>query len=417
MEPQLAEKWALSADRRLLRVDLKDGLRFSDGSPVDARTLAPALAARLQDALGRSWTEGLHARAPNSNTIEFELPRPSPLWIESLEEPIRKPGAPGTAIGPFSQNPAAATQLHASADYYLGRPLIDNIDIKTFPSVRSAWAELLRNNIDMLYEVGPDALDSLESSTTVSVFRFVRAYQYNVAFNTSADSLRSATVRQALNFAIDRQQLVRVALNGHGIPSADPLRDNHWAFQSSEGFPYDPQRAARLLNGQHIQFTCLLLTDSVYERIALELKRQLAAVGVDMSLKALPPDELSAAEQSRKYEAALHEVITGPTFNRIYTVWHTHGVMNFSGRGTPTVDAALDKVRDAFDDDQYRQAIHEVQRAFVADPPAILLAWGERARAVSTRFFVPPPDRDRPDVLATLRQWKPRNDDRVASRN
>jgi hypothetical protein len=58
-----------------------------------------------------------------------------------------------------------------------------------------------------------------------------------------------------------------------------------------------------------------------------------------------------------------------------------------------------------------------VQQAFVDDPPAILLAWGERARAVSKRFVVQPPDPQRPDVLATLRLWKPRNDNRFASRN
>src|SRR5262249_37441626 len=150
--------------------------------------------------------------------------------------------------GPFSQDPSSPTRLRATDDYYLGRPAVHAIEYKAFPSVRSAWAELLRNNIDMLYEVGPDALDSLESSTNVSVFTFVRPYQYNVSFNTAAEPLRAPAVRQALNFAIDRDQVIRVALNGHGVPSAGPLRQNHWAFEPTQRFTYDPQRAARLLN-------------------------------------------------------------------------------------------------------------------------------------------------------------------------
>jgi peptide/nickel transport system substrate-binding protein len=417
MEPQLAEKWSASADGRSLRIDLKRGLRFSDGSPVDANVLATILPGLVRDFMGPAVTEGVRTRILNPNALEVDFPYPSLMWIEALEAAIRKPGT-AIATGPFSQDPGSTTRLRATDDYYLGRPSIDFIDIKSFPSVRSAWAELLRNNIDMLYEVGPDALDSLEGATSVSVFRFIRPYQYNVSFNAASGPLRSPIVRQALNFAIDREQLVRVALNGHGLASNGPLREGHWAIESARGFSYDPQRAARLLNGQRVRFTCLLPTDAIYERIALEIKRQVAAVGIEMDLKSVPPDELFAAERSRSYEAALHENISGPTLLRLYLVWHSHGAANIAGRGTPTVDAALDKLRAAMSEQEYRQAVREVQRAFVEDPPAMLLAWSERARAISKRFIVPAPQPGM-DVWgpAAMRLWTPRNDERFANRN
>ena len=70
------------------------------------------------------------------------------------------------------------THSSANASYYLGKPAIEHIDVTTYPSVRAAWAELLRDRIDMLWEVGPDALDSMTSSSSVSVFTYTRRYQY-----------------------------------------------------------------------------------------------------------------------------------------------------------------------------------------------------------------------------------------------
>jgi hypothetical protein len=57
-----------------------------------------------------------------------------------------------------------------------------------------------------------------------------------------------------------------------------------------------------------------------------------------------------------------------------------------------------------------------VQQAFQDDPPAIFLAWGKRARAISRRFDVPPADANR-DILLTLPLWKPRRDVRFANHN
>lgn len=416
MEPQLADSWSLSSDGRLLRVVLKEHVRFADGSPVDAGRLAAGIPSSIRDFMGASMAEGIQARSADPRTLELELPYNSRLWIDALEVAIRKPGAASVATGPFSQDPQASTRLVANRDYYLGRPSIDVIEIRSFPSVRAAWAELLRNNIDMLYEVGTDALDSLQGSTSVSVFSFVRPYQYNVSFNLASGPMRSRIVRQAVNYAIDREHLVQVALNGHGVVSSGPLRQGPTAAVSARGFGYDPQRAARLLNGQHVRFTCLLLTDPIYERIALEVKRQLAAVGVEMELKSVSPDELFAAERTRSYDAALLETISGPSLLRLYLVWHTRGAANTAGRGTPGVDAALDEVRIAPDDRHYQQAISDVQRAFMDDPPAALLAWSERARAISSRFVVPAPEPGR-DVIGTMYEWKLRNDQRLANRN
>ena len=83
--------------------------------------------------------------------------------------------------------------------------------------------------------------------------------------------------------------------------------------------------------------------------------------------------------------------------------------------GSPRLDEALDRIRYAANDEEYRAAVAGLQKATVDDPPAIFLAWGERARAVNRRFDVAAePNRD---PLTTLRLWKPANGLESVNRN
>jgi ABC-type transport system substrate-binding protein len=96
-------------------------------------------------------------------------------------------------------------------------------------------------------------------------------------------------------------------------------------------------------------------------------------------------------------------VISGPTLLRPYRLWHSDGYFNTK---SPAIDAALDKVRYSASIDEYQNAVSGFQQAMMDDPPAIFLAWMERARAVSKRFEVPPVESGR-DILLNLPFWKP----------
>jgi ABC-type transport system substrate-binding protein len=225
--------------------------------------------------------------------------------------------------------------------------------------------------------------------------------------------------------AIDRPTLVQRALNGYAVASSGPIWPRYWALPSpSPWFEFDPRRASEIVNGgQHelripaVRFTCLTLADPVYERIALELKRQFQAIGVEMDVRETTPDQLIEAERKGTFDAVLFDVISAPTLLRVYLMWYSRSEGNPGAFGNPSVDAALDRVTAAETDASYRQAVAGLQQAFLDDPPAIFLAWQQRARAISKRFAVPPPEAGR-DVLGTIRLWSPRNNDaRFASRN
>jgi ABC-type transport system substrate-binding protein len=106
-------------------------------------------------------------------------------------------------------------------------------------------------------------------------------------------------------------------------------------------------------------------------------------------------------------------MVSGPTLLRPYQLWHSGGFLNF--KSTP-IDAALDEVRHAASDDAYLKAVAGFQQAMLDDPPAIFLAWMERARAVTKHFDVPPVEAGR-DIMAGLRQWKSSGLAQAASRN
>lgn len=425
MQPWLADGWTVGSNGRSLTVKLRPNVRFHDGSPVDARAVAGILPDVLRTFMGPVFSDVEHVRASGSDGVEIEFRVASPFLLESLEALIQRPGSAVVGTGPFVVTANSTTEMRANADYYLGRPEIETIHVETYPSVRTAWAEMLRGRLDLLWEVGADALHSMENSSTVSVFTFTRRFQFVIVLNPEARVMRLPEIRRALNQGVDRRAVVRNALNGHGVPSSGPVWPRYWALPPDlPKFEFDPKTAAETLGrtthtatarAGSLHFTCLVPPDTMNERIAIEVKRQLASVGVDMAVEEISQDQIVQRTTKKQYEAALIEFISGPTLFRPYLIWHSKTPLNWAGFGSTTVDVALDRVREAPSEDKYRRAVAGLQQAFMDDPPAIFLAWSVRARAISKRFTVQ--QEEGRDILSTIRSWKPAVTDTQASRN
>jgi peptide/nickel transport system substrate-binding protein len=423
LQPSLAADWTSRNNGRSYLIRLKPGVKFHDGSPLTPEIVSSLLPREMRETFGPIADDVEQVSPVDANTVEVRFRRPSPFLFEGLEAGIRKAGSIGT--GPFVAIPESTSELRANTDYYGGRPQIGEIHVETFPAVRTAWAKMLRNELDMLWEVGPDALSSLEHSANVAVFTFTRRYQYVIGLNTNSEALRPASVRRALNIAIDRQKLVATVLNGYGVPSSSPIWPRYWAVDANQPDTsrFDPSLAARLLSGGRnaapsrasVRFRLLIISDAVYERIALEVKRQLEEVGVDLDVQAASADQLAAAVQRGTFDAVLMDAVSGPTMLRPYGLWHSGMPGNPGTLGNRAIDAAFDAVRDADGESAYRVAVTNLDRTFADDPPAIFLAWSVRARAVSRRFDVQAEEGR--DILSTLRFWKPSSGQQQARRN
>ena len=425
LEPWLVESWRTSTDGLLVTLRLRPHVTFHDGSPLDAAAVAKSLRDTLPKAVGAVF-EDIDSIANTSDaevTIRFR--RPSPFVLESLVDiPFQKPGSPGTSTGPFmaklaTRDSKSSADIEAYGQYDLGRSRIGRIVVNTYPNVRAAWADLLRDRLDMLYEVGVDALDSMQGAKNVSLYTFDRPFQYMLILSSRSPKLKSREVRRALNQAIDRSALVRDGLSTHGTPSAGPVSQRHWAFRDpGSSFDYVPASAAATLATTHsgrMSLKCLTPAGPPYERLALVLKQQLQQVGVDMSVDEVAPDNLGQALSKPDFEALLIDVASGWSLFRPYRWWHSKGTQNVIGFSSGSVDAALDRVRHAANEADYRAGAVAFQQAIAEDPPAIFLAWGDRSRAVSRRFDIQA-EAGR-DVLSTLRLWKPTGAPPQASRN
>jgi peptide/nickel transport system substrate-binding protein len=413
MQPLLAETWRTSQDSRITTIKLRPKVRFHDGSRLDARTVAALLPDIMRSFMGPLFREVEHVKATGDDLVEIGFHQASLFLTEALEVQLHNAGQELDGTGPFVAvpvQPGATTRIQRNNDYYLDQPEITAVDVRSFGSVRTAWAELLRGNLDVLYEVGPEAAELMKQTRTISLFTFTRPYQHVILLNPRVPSLRSAKIRSALNVAIDRKALVKSALNEYGVPSVGPVWPQHWALGTNlPRFEFEPDQAVRVLRERTVppvHFTCLVSPDPLDERIALEVKRQLAAVGVDMNLDQQTRDEILRRAATLQYEGVLGEAISGPTLFRSYLAWDSNGPLNWGHVGSQAIDSAFNQLVRASSDDNYREAISELHRSFLNDPPAIFLAWSVRARAVSRRFAVPPAEPGR-DILSTLRLWKP----------
>lgn len=416
-QPRLAESWSVSEDGKSLRIRLRAGATFHDGQPVTAAVVQDVLTKQLRARLGSGLDDIEDIRAISRLEFEILLKRRWNFILEALADaPIdlgQLQGGIPNGTGPFKivQLSERGGEMAANDAYYGGRPSIDRVQIKPYSSVRAAWADMLRGQADMLYEVGPDAIDILEGAKSVRVVSHLRNYAYVVMLNVRRPALRDPSFRVFLNSAIDRHAVLTDALKGRGLAAEGAVWPSHWALdQDAPAFRYAP----REVSARRASFN-LMVADPAHERLALVLQQQLQRVGVDLKVQLLPLDQAMKRASEGDFDGFLVDVQLGPTLFQSYRTWRTGAPRNLGGFSSAKVDAALDRIDQSSDDSEYRAGVAALQRAIYDDPPAIFIAWSERARAVSTRFDVPiEPGRD---ILGTLRQWKPVADEILASRN
>jgi len=340
------------------------------------------------------------------NEVTISLDRPTGALPEDLDLPLGF-GAANAGTGPFrlAAESDAESDLERFPNYYRARPTVERVVITPYPTLRTAWASLLRGEVDMVTNVPAGAVDFVRSDR-VLVASFPRVYQYAIAFNSARAPFRDPAVRRALNLAVDRARLLERVFAGRGLESTGPLWPRHWAYDRSlTGYTFDPSAARALLDAaglpvtRHLadsrrtvrfSFTCLVPANFLTEeRIVLEVEKQLYDIGVEMRFEVLPPREYSQRFQGGNFDAVLADMISGPTFGRPYLFWHSGrdaSGFNVFGYENREANQLFDILRDSSDEAEIRRAAGRLQRVFDGDPPALFLTWNERVRAVSRDF-------------------------------
>ena len=424
-EPRLAESYSVAEDGRTVTLTLRQGVTFHDGVELSAGIVKESLdAARTNPEQVREHPSLMDIRTIEAagEQLRIDLDRPSALLLDDLGIRIRR-GTDEHPIGTgpfFLQSVAAGSMtLGANPTYHQGRPSIEVVSVTSYPTVRTAWAAMMRSEVDFLFEVPINAADFVEAESRVELFKTERPYAYKIGFNVQGGLLRDKQIRQALNHAVDRRLLIERALRGDGHP-ASGIWPSHWAYGGVERlYRYDPALADQLLTEagypparsvaspdtmpSRLRLTCLVRAeDSTEEHLALLVQRQLYDVGVDMQIEALSTPDLLARVVSGEYDAALMRQNTGRALSRLYTLWHSSQA--FAQPGYAAADEVLDTLRHAATPDAVTQAASAFQTILYDDPPAIFLAVPGQARAVDRRFEIPVVSGQ--DIMETIWRWQ-----------
>jgi peptide/nickel transport system substrate-binding protein len=426
-QPALAERWEYVDQGRTLRIFLRPDLKFRDGSPLGPGAVKTSLdVSRAVPARDSQFPmlRDIESIDVGGTYVSLRLKQPSILLLEDLRVPITKrvEGQPPITAGGFfaDSETADAITLRANPFYHLGRPALDSVQVKTYPTVRAAWTSLMRDEVDLLYQVPNDAREFVEAEARVRVYPMLRAYVFSLVFNVRRPMFTSPLVRRALNVAVDRDAILEAVVDRRGVVAHGPIWPASYAYSSAQGdYAFDPDTADRLLaragypaerrpSGDErmparLRFTCLIPANlDQYEQVAILLQKQFFDLGMDMVIEPAPLADFVARVTAGNYDAVVLDLASGRGLVVPYQLWHSASGSEAINTGYHGADAALSALRRATDDDALRDALAQFQEAIYADPPAVFLFWPETSRAVSRRFNVPESE---PDVVATLPSW------------
>jgi peptide/nickel transport system substrate-binding protein len=273
LRPALAEGFAISEDGLEYTFKLRQGVTYHNGEPFTGEDFLAAweLAQdRAFDALSTlGWQKVQNVDLPDPATLVVTTTEPYAPFLSTVATTYLCPKSAlaegvdsfrevfATApigTGPFrvtGWEPGAAVEL-GRWDGYWGEPArLNGIRYRTLPDADALLAALEAGEIDVAGGAGaipPARVDDAAAIPGLTIFRHGTMNWQHIDLKQMI-FLRETPVRQALDFATPREQIVAEILSGRGIPAFADQSPESWAYSATlQPRPYDPQRAASLLD-------------------------------------------------------------------------------------------------------------------------------------------------------------------------
>ena len=400
-KPGLVESWKFT-DPNTLVLNIRAGVTFHDGTPLDAEAVKFNLERNKSDQKSNIKADlasvaSVDATGPTQVTLKLSTPDSAlPLILSDRAGMMVSPSALKAAEGgTVARKPvgAGAYTFISWADgerivvkrnekyWKPNRPLPDGIEFSIIPELTTGARSVTAGQNDLIYQLPPRQKAILDRVSSVKVVNGPTLYVLQIFLNWAKPPLDNPKVRQALNFAIDRESFVKAALAGLAEPAYMNLPKAHWAYDKSVAglYPYDPDKARKLLaeagfkDGLTLDLGGYPDQDSVQrQEILIE---QLRKAGIIARFANAPIAEASAAFfASEKRGSGLLSAWTGrPDPSLTYSLMFTKDAYYNAGRAPvpPELEAAIKESRASEDVEQRRKAFATVQRlvmenAFVA---------------------------------------------------
>ncbi len=417
--PDLAEVWEVSDDARIYTFYLREDVTWHDGVPFTADDVIFTWEAlrdpefKGEPSLGQFWQQ-VECTKLDDYTVRCELPQPfSPFPVYASigiipHHRLEDLSAEGLFASPFNEQPVGTgpfmlsdlnddrAVLKSNPTYHLGRPFIDEIELRFFPVYSQAIAAVRQGRAQGLL-LGPEASseDLLQLQEMDELNQFAgRRNSYTILFiNTRVETFREKWVRQAMLYALDRQRIVADLMEGRAEPADSPIVPGTWAYSADvRQYSYDPQRAQSLLEEhgwglnsrgvmekEGLELRVTLLTDTDASRVAVgqRVAEYLQAIGVDASVE--PQGSTALVDDyilPRRFEAVVWGWDQAPDPDP-YAAWHSSQMqeegLNLSGYSHYRLDEVLSEARQTSDIERRMVLYREFQQVFAEQVPSIPL--------------------------------------------
>lgn len=373
--PAVASDVKVAEDGSTYTFTLREGIKFHDGSPVTVEDIKYSLD-RCADA---SSGEPLVAAFSNidavtildDQTVEVALKVPDTEFLANMTTAIipagnSDPDKNAIGTGPYkyvSRSPQENVILESFEDYWGGKPDIDQITLKIAANADSLVMDLNGGSLDMFMRLTSDQVDQLSDDFTIyeGTMNLVQALYLNNAVEPFIDE----RVREALCYALDRQEIFDMAFDGKGSPLGSamyPSFGKYFMEELNDAYPTNVEKAKELLNeaGYPDGFSFTIKVPSNYGPhidTAQVLLEQLKRIGVDASIELIEWDTwLSDVYADRNYEATVIGVdastLTAPALLGRYVSTASNNFVNFSSEA---YDEAYAQAQASVDDAEKTQ--------------------------------------------------------------
>ena len=403
VQPGLAASWTVSADGKTVTFKLRPGMTFHDGSKVEAadvvstinRVLSKEIASPLASRLAALDT----ATAPDAATVVLALKEPSaPLLISiatiaivprSMEAEKEALQRTPIGTGPFKFKEWQANGFVAleknSAYWRAGVPKLDGVKFNIVPESATRQVGISSGQYAMLPNIDAATALQLKGKPGVKLAETLELAYSFVGVNASKPPFDNAKVREAVNYALNRGEIITAALFGAGVPGG-PLSPalTDWATATSEFacYKHDPAKAQALLkeagHTAPVAITINVLPRQDIRDIAQVVQAQLNKAGFKVELKNQELGQFIQDWRNSNFDMFASTNAGSPDpDDYFYRTFRTGGSTNVFKYTNPELDGVLDTARTLQDTAARKAAYDRAQRILACDGPIMHIAYGQ----------------------------------------
>jgi peptide/nickel transport system substrate-binding protein len=407
--PRLAEAWRI-VDDLTWEFKLRQRVRAHNGEEFTAESVKFTLE-RIIDPATKSaqaflWKplDRVEVRDPYTAVVRTKEPFGALLANLTLTEmlPARAAREPGffqkpVGLGPFKVVRWARgdrIELEAHPHYWAGAPKVGRLTFRHIPEISTRVAALKAGEVDIIERLFPDQIASLEAHPDTTVQHTVATEQQFIGFNGGKKPFSDARVRQAMNYAVNREALIRDLLLGYARVPRSSLPAGVFGHNSRlQPYPHDPAKARALLAeaGYPGGFDMELISiRGLYIKgleIAQAVAAQLGEVGVRVRINEVEAARMREMRAAGNFDA----IMTGwATMNRdadfgMWQPYHTEGSRRMWRYSNGEVDALIQRGQKTLDQRQRGRPYEQAQELIWRDAPLLWLYWTVNINGVRRR--------------------------------